>query len=212
MSDFEAFPKIARLNREIVVTEKIDGTNACVRVDPLNTPDGTALKPPMDRWWTQAVIEDRRFAVSAGSRSRWISPRDDNFGFAAWVYNNATMLSMLGEGVHFGEWWGKGIQRGYGVPVKAFSLFNVGRWIGPDNAWSDLGKEYPPQICGVVPVLYRGAFSQADIELTIERLRRDGSRAAPGFMRPEGVIVYHTAARTLFKVTLERDNEPKSKE
>lgn len=27
MSDFQAFPKMARLSREIVVTEKIDGTS-----------------------------------------------------------------------------------------------------------------------------------------------------------------------------------------
>ena len=33
--EFEGFPKIARLSREIVVTEKIDGTNArvCITED-----------------------------------------------------------------------------------------------------------------------------------------------------------------------------------
>ncbi len=59
MSDeFTAFPKIPRLNREIIVTEKIDGTNAQVVV----TEDGE---------------------VRAGSRSRWITPEADNFGYAA---------------------------------------------------------------------------------------------------------------------------------
>lgn len=32
MSEFEGFEKIPRLNREMIVTEKIDGTNASVLV------------------------------------------------------------------------------------------------------------------------------------------------------------------------------------
>ncbi len=49
----------------------------------------------------------------------------------------------------------------------------------------------------------------------IPRLNRDviitekGSVAAPGWMRPEGIIVYHTAAGVLFKVTCENDDKPK---
>ena len=30
MAEFIGFPKIARLSREIVITEKIDGTNGCI--------------------------------------------------------------------------------------------------------------------------------------------------------------------------------------
>jgi hypothetical protein len=37
-----------------------------------------------------------------------------------------------------------------------------------------------------------------------------GSSASPGFYRPEGVVVYHTAANELFKVTLENDEKPKT--
>jgi hypothetical protein len=32
MTGFEAFPKIARLFREVTITEKIDGTNAVVSI------------------------------------------------------------------------------------------------------------------------------------------------------------------------------------
>lgn len=28
--EFRAFPKMSRLTREVIVTEKIDGTNACI--------------------------------------------------------------------------------------------------------------------------------------------------------------------------------------
>lgn len=43
----------------------------------------------------------------------------------------------------------------------------------------------------------------------VEDLRTNGSKVAPGFMKPEGIIIYHAAARSMFKVTLEKDDEPK---
>ena len=173
--EFEEFPKIARLNRNCVISEKIDGTNA------------------------QIIIgEDGK--IAAASRSRIISPEDDNFGFAKWVQEHADDLQLLGPGRHFGEWWGAGIQRRYGLSEKRFSLFNVVRW--SDNR---------PTCCSIVPVLFQGLFSTDAVESCIEQLRINGSAAAPGFMKPEGVVIWHEAARVLFKVTLERDQEPKGK-
>lgn len=173
MDDFKEFPKIARLSREIIVTEKIDGTNAQVVVGA----DGS---------------------IRAGSRNRWVTPDDDNYGFARWVLENADELRTLGEGRHFGEWWGSGIQRRYGLSEKRFSLFNVSRW----------GAERPA-CCHVVPVLWRGLFCTEAVEITLDSLRDFGSEAAPGFMKPEGVIVYHVAGNIGFKKTLEGDEEPK---
>lgn len=175
MSDFIPFPKIPRLKRGCVITEKIDGTNARVVVGE----DGS---------------------VRAGSRNRWISPEDDNFGFARWVAEHADGLRELGPGQHFGEWWGLGIQRGYGLHERRFSLFNAGRW--------STGR---PACCGVVPVLYAGDFSTDVVDAVLENLKREGSRAAPGFAKPEGIIVYMTAARHTYKVLAENDNEPKGK-
>lgn len=172
---FDAFQKIPRLKRDCVVTEKIDGTNASIFVG-----------------------EDGEFGV--GSRTRWITPDDDNYGFAKWAFSNRDELMLLGPGHHFGEWWGSGIQRRYDLSDKRFSLFNVGRW----NAVTP-----PPSICRTVPVLYEGPFSSEAVDLALAQLRDGGSVAAPGFMRPEGVIVYLPAARSLFKVTLEKDAEPK---
>lgn len=172
--EFQAFPKIARLHREIVVTEKIDGTNACVHV----AEDGTVL---------------------AGSRSRWITPEADNFGFARWVRDHEEELRVgLGFGTHFGEWWGAGIQRRYGLAEKRFSLFNVSRW-----------SEVRPSCCGIVPTLYRGVFDHDEIRRCLKRLETEGSVAAPGFMKPEGIVVFHVASGQLFKATIERDEEPK---
>lgn len=177
LPDFQAFDKIPRLRRNVVVTEKIDGTNAIV--------------------W---VSEDLSI-VHAGSRSRWITPEDDNYGFARWVAENRDELRRLGPGFHYGEWWGQGIQRRYNIEGKRFSLFNAGRWADPATR---------PACCDVVPVLAQGSQDEV-VEAALHRLRTEGSVAAPGFMRPEGIVVYHTASRSLFKVTLERDEEPKGK-
>lgn len=180
-SQFQAYPKIPRLYRDCVITEKIDGTNACV-----------------------VVVEGEHYGtttrvVGAQSRKRVIYPDSDNFGFAAWVKEHEQQLKELGPGHHFGEWWGLGIQRGYDLDDKRFSLFN------PDTA------NIPP-CCDVVPVMYRGQFDTYVPKALCYQLRTMGSRAAPGFMDPEGVVVYHTKARQLFKVTLEDDDQPKGTE
>ena len=79
--EFESFGKIARLSRECTITEKIDGTNAQI-----------------------CITEDGQFLT--GSRTRWITPQDDNMGFSAWAHEHKDELMPLGVGRHFGEWWG----------------------------------------------------------------------------------------------------------
>ena len=192
--EFQEFPKMARLSREIIVSEKIDGTNAQVCIGD----DGT---------------------IRAGSRTRWVTPADDNAGFAAWVEAHRDELLTLGPGRHFGEWWGAGIQRRYGMTEKHFSLFNVQRWAlhGTEP------KTYPtadprvnrtqdvlPPCCDLVPLLYQGPFDTASVDKCIDWLRLAGSVAAPGFMRPEGIVVFHTAGNVGFKRTLEKDEMPKA--
>jgi len=170
--EFREFTKIARLSREMIVTEKIDGTNGLI-----------------------AIGENGEFQV--GSRSRWITPQDDNHGFARWAYEHKDELMQLGTGFHYGEWWGLGIQRGYGLKEKRFSLFNVSRW-SDDTA--------RPACCHVVPTLYVGMFDTDYIVTIMARLLNSGSVAAKGFMKPEGVVIYHTAARLYFKKTFEKDD------
>ncbi len=171
---FEPFGKIARLSRECIITEKIDGTNA------------------------QIVIDDQG-SIAAGSRNRFITPEQDNHGVARWVHDHADELRQLGEGRHFGEWWGRGIQRGYNQVDKRFSLFDVRKWSG---------VELPPCV-DAVPVLYEGDFDTALIEAVLVALSTKGSQAALGYPFPEGIVVYHKAAGVLFKKTIERDAEPK---
>lgn len=198
---------MARLSRECFVTEKIDGTNAQVYIVDIG---GATIPENRAEASLGSVAVVRNYAIYAGSRNRWITPEADNFGFAAWVQRHADEIVALGEGRHFGEWWGSGIQRGYGLPKgeRRFSLFNVNRW----GQYRDIAK-YPedrPSCCDVVPVLARGVFSTELVEGALEKLRRMGSFAAP-FMNPEGVVVYHTAAGVGFKKTLVDDGQPKGK-
>jgi hypothetical protein len=191
--EFEAFPKITRLKRACVITEKIDGTNAQIAIEAL---DGYEDYDP------NCVFSADGLALYVGSRTRWITPGDDNFGFAAWVKDHAEELLGLGEGRHFGEWWGRGIQRNYGLQERKFSLFNTSRW----------GNSSRPSCCDYVPVLYAGDFFTGAVEEALEKLRSLGSIAAPGFMKPEGIVVYHAASKTMFKCTIEKDEEPKGKQ
>jgi hypothetical protein len=171
---FVEFPKISRWNREVIVTEKIDGTNGAIYIDDTG---------------------ERCFA---GSRTRWITPEDDNYGFARWVRDNHDELLRLGPGSHFGEWWGQGIQRNYGLKGRRFSLFNVSRW-SVDR----------PACCDVVPVLWRGLAAAVDVEATMALLAETGSVAAPGFMHPEGVVIFHVAGSHLYKMTLDKNDAHK---
>ena len=186
--DFVEFPKMARLSREVIVTEKIDGTNAAVVIEE-------ARAEP------SAIARVGDLNVYAQSRTRFITPDDDNFGFAHWVVEHVDELVGLGVGRHFGEWFGLGIQRNYGLKEKRFALFNTSRWGADDSR---------PGCCAVVPVLYQGIFTDLVVEDLMQRLRDNGSVMVPGFMKPEGIVAYHVAASIGFKKTLEKDEVPKT--
>lgn len=162
---FKAWPKIPRTSPfKTVITEKMDGTNACV------------------------IVQDGE-VVGAQSRKRLITPENDNYGFAAWVEEHRQELSELGDGYHFGEWVGPGIQKNpHGLKEKTFFLFNTGRW----------NKDNVPSCCKVVPVLHTGMVTGETIETVMKRLlkqyeSRDG--------HPEGIIIYNCTYDAYSKVT-----------
>lgn len=211
MINFTSFGKIPRLyayTKGIVITEKIDGTNGAVRIN--------RLEDEADKPRGQVLVDngDGIYAVAAQSRNRdlMMEPvhfseaednwrKRDNAGFAAWVWENAYgLVRDLGEGLHFGEWWGQGINRAYGLDHKRFSLFNTERWKG--------AVLEVPQL-GVVPILYEGQFDEAQIEIAERQLLEEGSRAAPGFTRPEGLMMFHQASNHLYKIPF--DQTPKGK-
>lgn len=229
MSTFEPWPKIPRWNRQVVITEKIDGTNAAIIIEPVEKIDRVMSEGKLVTFFEPAqsnclgIAHD--MAVFAQSRNRLIRPgvgkeaANDNYGFAAWVQENAEeLVKLLGPGRHYGEWYGKGIARNYGLGHRRFALFNTTRW-NDDEKHGLYGPQFqlhPTLPVDVVPVLgiaprpeYPAYEGETYITDAIADLQRYGSALVPGFMRPEGVVLYHTAAGQAFKVLLEGDELPK---
>jgi len=198
---FEEFTKIPRLSRPIVITEKIDGSNGQLYIQ--THAEFEAAHPEvldLCHRYEESYIQDDTYIMHVGSRKRWLGPRktEDHFGFYKWAEEHFAELCLgLGSGRHYGEWWGQGIQRNYGLNNKRFSLFNTHRW-GDDAV--------RPECCHVVPIIGTGdVFDTVAIDLALTLLKVGGSHAAPGFARPEGVVVFHTHGNLLFKKTIEND-------
>lgn len=196
--EFQEWPKTPRLLRNITITEKLDGTNAAIGIAPMDRE--TAEEDPSVFAYVRGP--EGWVGVYAQSRTRLITPgkSTDNYGFAGWVQSHADeLVRVLGEGLHYGEWWGSGIQRKYGMAEKWFSLFNTSRYAELDT---DINLS-------VVPVLYEGPNDTAEVEMALHKLHVGGSVAAPGFMNPEGICVYQAASRQISKVTLDKNDAGK---
>lgn len=202
--EFKKFASIARYSRDCVITEKIDGTNAQIYIEPIAK---DLFKP--ENWPNAISYKDVGnnvvLVMFAGKRNGFCTPTKDNYGFAKWVSENSDELFYLGVGRHYGEWWGQGIQCKYGMDKKVFSLFNVHRWSN---------DTVRPKCCDVIPVLFEGDFTTTNIIETMEFLSRTGSMAAKRygveFMKPEGVVIFHKQSNLLFKKTFENDEKGKS--
>lgn len=219
--EFIPFPKIPRLNRDVVITEKLDGTNGHIWIQEVQVitinddleavelyaskmlPEGLIKVPHSHSCW--------EYWIRVGSRNRYLSHKSDNFGFWNWVNANKEEICKLGAGRHYGEWYGNGIQRNYGLQERRFALFNTERWSDPASR---------PKCVECVPVLYTGPLvghpvwsnspeGEYTLENVISWLKYKGSYAVPGFKSPEGICVFHTASNTSFKVTCENDDKPK---
>jgi hypothetical protein len=158
---FEAFPDIKKLgSAALFITQKIHGSNAQVFI---------------------FQQEDGSLDLRCGSRSRWIAPGNDNYGFAEMVYaNKQAFIDTLGPGRHYGEWAGPGINSGEGLKVKTFILFD--HWKYPPE------RSLPPNTV-VVPVLFSGAFDLSRVQECMDDLKANGSKLVPGYMNPEGCVV-----------------------
>lgn len=155
--EFKAFEKIEKYDKvHMVITQKIHGSNA------------------------QIVIKEDG-EVLCGSRNRWITPEDDNFGFAKFVNDNkADIVEKLGKGTFFGEWAGPGINSGEGLSERTFVLFDYFKF-PPDRPL--------PKGFTVVPILYKGRVDATAVDRIMEQLKTGGSLLVPGFMRVEGIVV-----------------------
>lgn len=185
----KTFQKIPRLGRQVVITEKLDGTNALV-----------------------AIHHDPAMPLAVGSRNRWLSAgkTSDNYDFCRWVLDNEEAIRRLGPGWHYGEWWGMGIARRYNIAERRWSLFDT-RW-----TMDELRDRGLPANVGVVPTLVTAPLEPLKTAVdpvghAIDWLYREGSAAAPGFRNPEGIVIRHSHSGHLYKWTFGGDGtaEPK---
>jgi len=200
--EYKKLPSLSRLFRDITVTEKLDGTQSTIIFEPY---DGEI---PAEGGEYLLDGDGNVYEVGAQSKNRLLKPgkQTDNYGFADWVLRNRyNLFRILGPGRHSGEFWGYKIARNYDVSYRAFSLFNPAK-LGDNDWW--VGDV----LVNSVPVLYEGPFDQAEIEYTAMKLRRDGSKAVTGFMKPEGVVVYHHHSGNSFKFTIDNNDKHKWQE
>lgn len=175
--EFSPWPKTKHIDKcmSVIVTEKIDGTNACIVFEE----DGTMF---------------------VQSRNRIITPAMDNAGFARWAERNKRdLFYIFGPGRHYGEWWGHKIGRTYDMSYNVFSVFNNGRFYKTEANSNDsmstrayemgLGEEV-----SAVPLVYSGSYGTQEMEDAINNLRTGASMAANEFgveyTKPEGVCIY----------------------
>lgn len=191
--EFKSWGSTTRENKNKTITEKLDGTNACI------------------------VAQNGK--VTAQSRKRIITPEDDNYGFAKWVYENAgALLDTLGYGYHYGEWYGEGIQKNpLGIEGKRFALFHPTKYTEANGY--ELNK-----VDGLetVPLLHHGQCDVWTIPNIMQDLDTYGSKVkgakttevnVPGldeviFNRAasaEGIIIWNNETRTRTKMLLEND-------
>jgi len=218
MTDFQKFPSIPRYRKDIQITEKIDGTNAAIGIQPAINEDYTP-NPLFGHAPREDCITDEAgnpVHVYAQSRSRIITPgkSTDNYGFAQYVRDNASNLYLLlGAGIHYGEWYGSGINRNYGLTERRFALFNTARYT-TDSLYNNGVIDARTLRIDVVPTLYTGPayytpegshVPQDAVRNAMDALSITGSHLVPGFMNPEGVVIFHTASRQRYKATYDYD-------
>lgn len=172
--EFKSFEKISKFTGiTMTITQKIHGTNAQIRIWEI-TDESQIIKPPV-------VVDGRAFNIQASSRTRDIFVGHDNYGFARYVdENKEEIVRLLGVGTHYGEWAGPGINSGEGLSEKKFVIFNHYRF--PPE------RPLPPQMV-TVPVLYHGEYNIHAVNNELNRLKLEGSKLVPGFMRPEGIVI-----------------------
>lgn len=165
--EHKKFSKIQTLkNCKMSITQKLHGTNAQIYIFEYTSTGSESHEP--------------RMQAKAGSRNRWIFPGDDNYGFASYVEENKQeIIDILGPGLHYGEWCGPGINSGEGLKEKTLFLFNWRRWES---------VTLPTGIL-TVPVLYEGDMDMSKVPEVMDKLLKEGSKAVPGFNKPEGVVV-----------------------
>jgi len=228
---FKSWGSTPRFHKGLHITEKINGTNAGVSVQGFSIGHHVDHPVPSDAVLVfgpgvgEFNAPEVEYLVRAQSRKRIITPQNDNFGFAKWVWDNADGLAnLLGYGYHYGEWYGEGIQANpLAVAGRRWALFNTWHWHGKGNLERLVDADIPGLT--LVPVLHDeqrdGPADWMTIPKALELLQVHGSQAT-GFMTlpnsnkmdfyvegAEGIIVWQRDTRQRYKILLREDDKHK---
>ena len=201
-ASYPSFSSIERLeNIYCVISEKIDGTNGLIEIQNKANNSNTGS-----------------MIVKFGSRNRYISFSDDNAGFAnffrhyekkfknmakeiiASSYNEDSQTDEIPTENYplriYGEWFGKGIQRGYGLDDKYFMPFS--------SFYAEhMIKAGIPNI--MMPnIMYTGKFSLEVVDNCMNCLT-SGSfhNLITNYDNPEGIVIYFPKYNFRLKQTFE---------
>ena len=192
--EFKPYGKTPRLEKvSCTITEKIDGTNGQIII---NIEGGATTLQACSRNRVLVTIRQGPHSDSLFGEPTVVWEREgkgrDNYGFGAWALDHFHDLLKLGAGIHYGEWCGGGIGRGYGGVPRRFVLFNTDRYAKNPNL---------PACVQLATSLYRGPLSSGALSIARGCLA-EGSQHFPGYDRPEGFIVRF--GDQVFKVILDK--------
>jgi RNA ligase (TIGR02306 family) len=191
LDNIKWYPEKFKADEEIVLQEKIHGTNARAAVMPFVA---NTLWKKILRFFGKAPSTEFCY----GSNNVQLQNKSGNSGYYGEdVYGkcfnsiNAKDKLKLGETI-FGEIYGEGIQKNYSYGTKEhkFILFDVKilqpdgthKWLNPDEV-NSFAKE---RDFNVVPELYRGPYISLDF---VKTFTKGNSVLAPTQKIREGVVV-----------------------
>ena len=201
MSNYASFPSIERLeNIYCVISEKVDGTNGLIEINEVFP-----------------VGEPKEIQIRFGSRNRYITFNNDNADFANFFRHYEARfkdvaadiilkeLEVSGETLTecqeqyplriYGEWFGSGIQRGYGLKDKFFMPFST--------FYAEKLIEY--QVPNIVKpnIMYTGKFNKLTADMCMNTLAIHGSGIIKDYKRPEGIVIHFPKYNFRLKQTFE---------
>ncbi len=213
-ANYSSFPSIERLeNIYCIISEKVDGTNGLIEI---HNPGSGCSSEQCTAFPCGVKDCSEEPVIKFGSRNRYITFNDDNAGFANFFRHYEARfkdvaadivlkeLKVSGETLTecqeqyplriYGEWFGSGIQRGYGLKDKFFMPFST--------FYAEKLIEY--QVPNIVKpnIMYTGKFSQ-EIANTCMQTLTNGSLVIPEFKRPEGIVIHFPKYNFRLKQTFE---------
>lgn len=192
------FPNVLQVGEDVVVTEKIHGTNS--RVGLVLHPDEAGIAT----WQLMAGSHGvRRKELDAkGNRSRYwfpLSIGDDDRPLERLLNEVRLGENAQSSVIVFGEIFGPGVQdMHYGQPGLAYRIFDIavdGKYLDFDKASSYVMNYHKVEH---VPVLYRGPFSMDVMQHLVDGptvIVDSPSKIRESFKGREGIVIKPTKER-----------------